>query len=119
MGSEGDQLIAVVTQLDLLGMLDLSPPGGVGEVGSQVVQLGAVCLCQLGIGHHGLGIDSVSTGQIQRHGVEGSEHAHIGDDGHIVLLMAVTVGAYVPNQADVEMRTAIHNGLGVLGDLVV
>ena len=100
-------------------MLDLCPPAGVGEGGGEIVQVGAVGGGQLGAGVGNLGVDGIGAGQVQGHRVEGGEHTHIGNDGNVVFRVAVAVGAYVTDQGDVEMGTAIHNGLGVLGDLVV
>ncbi len=100
-------------------MLDLGAPAGVGEISSQVVQVGTVGSCQLGIRHHRLGVHRIGTGKIQCHGVEGGEHTHIRDDGHIVLAVAVAVGAHIPDQADVEMGTSVHHGLGILCDLII
>ena len=118
-GSDGDQLVGIFAQADLLGMLNLSAPCGMGEVDGQVVQVGAVSLAGLGIGDSGLGVGSLGTGQIQSNGIEGSEHTDIGDDGDVVLSVAVAVGADIADQADVEVGTAVHNCLGVLGNLVV
>ena len=66
-----------------------------------------------------LGVDGIGAGQIQSHRVKGGEHTHIGNDGNIVLSMAVAVGAHIPDQAHMEVGTAVHHSLGILGDLVV
>jgi len=77
----GDQFVGILAQADLLCVLDLCPPCGVGEVAGQVIQVGPVGLGQLGIRHHRLGIDGFGAGQIQCHGIEGGKHTHIGNDG--------------------------------------
>ena len=74
----GDQLVAVLAQADLLGVGDLAAPVGSGEGTGQIVQIGAVGLVQLGAGVDGLGVDGLGTGEIQRNGVKGGEHADIG-----------------------------------------
>ena len=45
--------------------------------------------------------------------------AHVGNDGQIVAVLAVTVGRNIGHDVDVEGGTVVHNGLGVLGDLAV
>jgi len=64
-------------------------------------------------------VDSVYAGLIESDGVKGGEHTHIGDDGQIVAVLAVTVGGHIGNDVDVEGGTTVHHRLGVLGDLAV
>ena len=73
----------------------------------------------LGVGQGGSGLDGVNAGLVKGHGVKAGKEADIPDDGLVVLVVAVAVGAHVNGQADVEARAAVHDGLGVLGDLVV
>ena len=66
-----------------------------------------------------LGVHRVHAGHVQRHRVEGGEHAHVGHDGHVVLGTAVAGGRHVDDQGNVEAGAAVHHRLGVLGDLVI
>ena len=69
---------------------------------------------------HGIQFQAgVHTGLVQRHRVKGGKHAHVGQDGQVVLGMAVAEGADVDDQADVEVGTPLHHGQGVFGDLAV
>ena len=80
--------------------------------GGQVVR-------QLAAGQNGHVVAGVGAGLVQRHRVEGGEHAHIGDDGRVVLGVAVAVGGNVHHQIDVEAGPAVHHRLGVFGDAAV
>ena len=100
-------------------MGNLAAPVGVGEGAGEVIEIRPVGLIQLGAGHDGLGVDGIGAGQVQRHRVKGGEHTHIGDNGQVILGMAVAVGAHVPHQRDVEIGPSVQNRLGVLGNLAV
>ena len=63
--------------------------------------------------------DGVGAGLVDGDRVEAREHADVVDDGRVVFGVAVAVGADVHGKRDVEARTVLNNGLGVLGDLVV
>ena len=56
----------------------------------------------------------VCAGLIQGQGVEGGEHAQVGQDGHIVFPVAVAVGGHVHHQGDMELGPPVHHGLGIL-----
>ena len=66
-----------------------------------------------------LGVDHVGAGGVERHGVEGREHAHIRHDRHVAEIVAVAAGRHVERERDVERRAAVDDGFGVLGDLAV
>ena len=66
-----------------------------------------------------LGVYRVHTGHVQGHRVKAGEHTHVGDDGRVVLRMAVAVGRHVDDQADVEAGPPVHHRLGIFGDLPV
>ena len=74
---------------------------------------------QLASADHGLAVDRVRAGHIQGNRIEGSEHAHIRNDGDVVLRMAVAVRGYVDNQADVEAWPSGNHRLAVFRDLAV
>ena len=69
--------------------------------------------------HRLLGVAEVGAAKIQRHRVEGSEHSHVGNDGHVVFRVAVAERRHVHNDADVEMRPSPQNRRCVFGDFVV
>ena len=71
----------------------------------------------VGIGR--LRIDLVGAGGIERHGVEGRKHTHVRHHGHVVERLTVAAGRHVERERDVERRTAVDDGLGILGDLAV
>ncbi len=71
-------------------------------------------LGQLAARHRLGGHTGVHTGLVQGQGVGGGEHADIGQDGHVVLSVAVAVGGHIHNQGDVELGPAVHHRLGVL-----
>src|SRR5699024_6735781 len=58
-------------------------------------------------------------GHVDGHRVKGGEHAHIRHDGRVVLGVAVAVGGDLVYDVDVEVGTAVHHSLGILGDLAV
>ena len=109
---------------DLFGLLQRCLPLdiGVGILEVVVVAVPAgLCkvLAQLTVGQ-GLCVQAgIGTGLIQRHGVKGGEHADIRQDGGIVLAVAVTVGADILHQADVEAGAVCTDGGGVLCHLAV
>ena len=74
---------------------------------------------KLGVGQR-LGChDGIGTGLVDGDRVEAREHADIVDDRRVVFGMAIAVGADIHGKRDMEARTAVDNGLGVLGDLAV
>ena len=77
------------------------------------------CAGEQAAGDGRLGVDGVGAGHVQGHGVEGGEHAHVGNDGDVVAAVAVAEGRNVDDERDVESRAVLHDGLGVLGDLAV
>ena len=76
-------------------------------------------LCKLASWHWGGFEAGVYAGLIQCQRVEGGEHADVGQDGGIVAAVAVADRGHVLNQADVEVGTAIADGLGLLGHLLI
>ena len=66
-----------------------------------------------------LGVHRVHAGHVQRHRIEGGEHAHIGHDGHVVLGTAVAVGGHVDDQRDVEAGPVVADGSGRRGFAVL
>ena len=84
-----------------------------------MVVVGVLGLAQHAVGHGRLGVHRVRAGHVYRHGVEGGEHAHIWHHGGVVFKVAVAVGGDVYREGDVEVRLALADGLGVLGDLAV
>ena len=74
---------------------------------------------ELGVRQRGLLLDGVDAGLVERDRIEARKEADVTDDGLVVLVVAVAVGAHIDGQADVERRTPVDDGLGVLGDLVV
>ena len=63
--------------------------------------------------------DGIGAGLVDGDRVEAREHADIVDDRRVVFGMAIAVGADIHGKRDVEARTAVDDGLGVLGDLAV
>ena len=125
-----DELVLVGAEADLLGVLDAALPVRVGvrdvELVVRVVLVelaGGLELVaharELGVRQRGLLLDGIDAGLVERDRVEARKEADVTDDGLVVLVVAVAVGAHVNGQADVEARAAVHDGLGVLGDLVV
>ena len=64
------------------------------------------------------GKTGIDTGLVQSDGIEGCEHAHIRNDGQVIVVVTIAEGADGAHQADVEMRSAVQHGLGVFRDLV-
>ena len=56
---------------------------------------------------------------VQGHGVEAGEHADVGHHGGIVLGVAVAVGRDLVDDAHMEVRAALDDGLGVFGHALV
>ena len=121
--SDLDQLILAGANADLLSVLHAGLPVGVGMVGDQQVALRTITFAlfikQDRVEECRLCDDCVGAGLIQCHGVEGGEHAYVRSDGGIVFGVAVAIGGEIQHQRDVEAGTAVHDCLGVLGDLLV
>ena len=105
-------------------MLGADPPvgdgGGVDEVVAAAAEAGSLqVVVQLAAGDGRHVVAGVGAGLVQGHRVEGSEHAHIRDDGQVVLAVAVTVGGNVDHQIDVEVGPVLHHRLGILGNAAV
>ena len=77
------------------------------------IRLGHV-VAELAVGQGIAGQAGVHTGLVQGQGIKGGEHADVGEDGGVVLGVAVTVGADVHNERDVEVGTAVHHCFGIL-----
>ena len=119
--SDFDELVCPGADADLLRVLQADGPVRVRMGGVEVVTGGAVAALvkQGGVGRGSLGQHGVGTGLVQSHRVEGGKHAHVRDDGDIVLRVAVAVGGHVHHQGHVEAGAAVYHGLGVLGDLLI
>ena len=63
------------------------------------------------------GIDEIHAGLVQRHGVEGGQHADVGQYRRVVLVVAVAVGRDVHDEADVEAGPPVADGQRVLRHL--
>ena len=74
---------------------------------------------ELGVGQRFGCHDGIGAGLVDGDRVEAREHADVVDDRRIVFGMAIAVGADVHGKRDVEARTAVDNGLRILGDLAV
>ena len=115
-----NQLIFVRSDADLSGVVDTASPVGIREDGGKmVVDIRATGVLQCAAPDRLLGIDRVDACHIQGYRVEGCKHANIRYDGQIIFRMAVAVGGDIDDKADVEMLSALQNGLAVFGDLVV
>lgn len=64
-------------------------------------------------------VAEVAACHVERDGVESGEHADVGDDRGVVFRMAVAVRRDVADEADVEIRLAVHDGGGVFGHFLV
>ena len=58
----------------------------------------------------------ISTDHVQGYRIKGCQHADIGQNRRIILSMAITIGGYIHNKADMEAGTSIKDCLKVLGD---
>ena len=72
---------------------------------------------QLTVPHRCCLLAQVHAGLIQCHRVKGGQHADIGQDRGIIFIMAVTVGRYIHNQADMEAGPVMTDRLGIFGNL--
>ena len=96
-----------------------SLPVGIGVNVCKVVVVFAAVLFQNASGNDRLAVDSVHTGHIESHRVEGSEHADVRDNRDIVLRVAVTVWRYVCDKADMEAGTVFDDCIRIFCDLAV
>ena len=94
-------------------------PVGVRVRGGKVVMRVVMRVRDDAVGVHGLGVDLVGAGGIERHGIERREHTHVRHDRHIAVVVAVAAGRHVECERDVERRTPVDDRLGILGDLAV
>ena len=62
---------------------------------------------------------SIHAGLVECQGIHRSKHTDIGQDGGVILGVAVAVGRHIHDERDVELRTTRHNSLGVLGHTAV
>ena len=69
--------------------------------------------------HRWLLIHRIRTGLVQSHRVEGSKHPNVRYNGNVILPMAITVGRYIDDQADVEMGAPVQHGPSVLDNFFV
>ena len=106
-------------ETDGLAVLDGGAPVGVRMRGGKVVVRVVMRVRDDAAGVHGLGVDLVGAGGIERHGIERREHTHVRHDRHIAVVVAVAAGRHVERERDVERRTAVDDRLGILGDLAV
>ena len=106
-----DQLILPGADADLLAVLQTAAPVGVRVQALKVVMHMGLGVRVIGGGapQGRLGVHRVHAGHVQRHRVEGGEHAHVGHDGHVVLGTAVAVGGHVDDQRDVEAGAACYD----------
>ena len=70
-------------------------------------------------GNDGLCVGGIRAGDIQRNGVKGCEHTHIGNNRHVVFRMAVTAGRNIHHKADMEMGAILQDSQCVFRDLAV
>ena len=99
------------------------PVGGGMHIGKVVMMILMIMLMepviQQAAGDHRCSVAGIGAGLIQSHRIKGSKHAHIGDDGSVVLAMAIAIGRNLVDDADMEAGASIHHGLGILGHLAV
>ena len=111
-----NEFIVPGAQTDLLGVGRTRAPVGGGMGGDEAIgHPGA--LGDEAHGVHRLAVHRVGAGHVDGHRIKGGEHAHIRHDGRVVLGVAVAVGRDLVYDVDVEVGTAVHHGLGILGDL--
>src|SRR5450756_1811370 len=116
---DGHQLVLPRTQSDLLGMGDLGFPV---RIGVDVCELVAMFEVDVGKDAALIGdgfVDEVHTCLIESYRVEARCNTNIGHDGRIVVAPAIALGADVHDEADVERRLAMQDGIDVFRDLLV
>ena len=102
--SHRHELIVRRAETDGLAVLDGGAPVGVRVRGREVV-VRMVMLMRNGAVRVGrLGVDHIGAGGVERHGVEGREHAHVRHDRHVAEIVAVAAGRHIHRKRDVELR---------------
>jgi len=122
--SDLDQFIRSGSQTDLFGVAEATAPfrfwRGIDEMVVMVDEMRLVEIVrQLAIRQRGCSQAGIGTGLVEGQWVERGKHADVGQDGGVVLAVAVTVGRNINHQGDVELRPARHNGLGIFGHAVI
>ncbi len=74
-------------------------------------------ISQLRVGDGSCGKTQIHTGLVQCNRVKGGQHADVGQDGCIVLAVAVAVRGDVRDQRNMEAGTPVADGLGIFRNL--
>src|SRR5450830_546995 len=116
---DSHQIVLPRTQSDLLGVGDLGFPARIGVDMCELVAVFEVGVPKdaplIGDGF----VDEVHACLVESHRVETRGDADIGHDGRIVVAPAIALGADVHDEADVERRLAMQDGIDVFRDLLV
>lgn len=112
------------SQSDLLTLVQRSFPLNVGiGIHKMIVMAFPTGFCQifsqLAVRNGGRLQAGIGTGLIQRHRIKACKHTDIWQNGRIVLPMAITVGADILHQGDVEAGTSMADGLSIFRHLAV
>ena len=100
-------------------MIDADHPVGFRADGAEVIVSFVIGFIEQASRCDGLSVDGVGTCDIERNRVEGCEHSDIRDDRQVVIRMTVAERCDIDHETDVEMRTTVEHGFGILGDLLV
>lgn len=90
-------------------MPDLAAPVRRGMDAGEVVMVVVITLAESAGGNGRSGVDGINAGMVESHGIEAGEHAEIRHHGGIVFTVAVAAGRDLVDDADMEMRTSVHN----------
>src|SRR5450830_1305221 len=116
---DGHQLVLPRAQSDLLGMGDLGFPVRIGVDMCELVAVFEVDVPKdaplIGDGF----VDEVHACLVESYRVEAGGDADVGYNGRIVEVPAIALGADVHDEADVERRLAMQDGIDVFRDLLV